>query len=201
MQTHISNANVEASQSPQIQQPHHSSNTVVASLPEFDENKETFGNYRARLENSFVIHGIPADSDQKNDRARLLLHCIGPQYFLILSSLCAPEDPTTKTYDYLMNLLGQHIMLKPGPLMEQNRFFQRSQKSSETISQYLTELKKFIPTCQFACPKCEEPIPEMFLRIQFIRGIKDSYIPEKLLQEEQENFSELVTRANAYEAS
>ncbi|KAK4875383.1 hypothetical protein RN001_011805 [Aquatica leii] len=55
---------------------------------------------------------------------------------------------------------------------------------SETITQYVAALRQLKTTCDFNCSSdnCGISIANIFLRAQFIRGLSDPNIREKLLQ-------------------
>ncbi|KAK9752034.1 hypothetical protein QE152_g4569 [Popillia japonica] len=100
--------------------------------------------------------------------------------------------PKENSYDELINLLEKHLA---------------PEKNILSISDYIGILRADIGDCHFvsdcACRDyigilradigdchfvsdcaCRAPITDIFLRAQFIRGIKDSSIREKLLQSE-----------------
>lgn len=164
----------------------------------FDETKEKFSTYKCRLENYFDLRGI---KDDQVACAKMLLHCIGPVHFETLASYTAPEPPTKFEYKKLIKLLEDHVMPAPNVIVEQHRFLNRLQKAEENITTYVSELRKFIQTCKFNCGKCKESVADIFLRAQFVRGIKNSSIREKLLQEDDPDFNTIIQKAASLEAS
>ena len=165
---------------------------------QFDESKEKFSTYKCRLENYFDLRGIKED---QSTCAKMLLHCIGPVHFETLAAYTAPESPTTFTYTELIKLLEGHVMPAPNIIVEQHRFLNRLQKPDENITSYVAELRKFIPTCNFNCHKCKESVADIFLRAQFVRGLKDTVIREKLLQDNDPKFADVIQKASNLEAS
>ena len=70
---------------------------------------------------------------------------------------------------------------------EQHKFLSRIQKASESIPDYISALKLIAQHCQWVCAaeECSKPFDTVF-PAQFIQGVKDTHIPEKLLQKDQE---------------
>lgn len=170
----------------------------------FNEEKETFTAYRQRLENFFEIKQLSGDTEEKkNARLKVLINCLGSKHYQLLSSLTAPELPSVKTYDELMKLLETHLSPVPNRIIEQHKFLSRVQAPNETISMYVASLRQLTTNCKFVCPQqtCGVNISNVFLRAQFIRGINDSTIREKLLQDKDLEFEKAVDIALAMEAS
>lgn len=108
--------------------------------------------------------------------------------------------PTEKTYAQLIELLEAYLCPKPNVVVQQHRFLSCSQKPEENIATYIAELRKFIATCEFKC-ECGQSVAEIFLRTQFIRGLRDATIREKFLQTTDLTFKKMVDTALALEAS
>lgn len=184
----------------QAQQSQHAINSNVNLAPNFesfDPDKEDFSNYRQRLENYLKLKNVFADKDIC---AKILLNCIGSKYYELLTSLTAPSLPTEKTYNQLMELLETYLCPKPNVVVQQHRFLSCSQKTEGNIASFLADLRKFIATCEFKCD-CGRSVAEIFLRAQFIRGLRDASIREKLLQTTELTFKKAVDIALALEAS
>uniref|UniRef100_A0A8D8LBG5 Uncharacterized protein n=1 Tax=Cacopsylla melanoneura TaxID=428564 RepID=A0A8D8LBG5_9HEMI len=60
------------------------------------------------------------------------------------------------------------------------------QTSTETVSQYITALKSLAISCNFSCDHCNQTTQKSHIRSQFIRGIFNDEIREKLLQEKSD---------------
>ncbi|KAF2887912.1 hypothetical protein ILUMI_18261 [Ignelater luminosus] len=77
------------------------------------------------------------------------------------------------------------------------------QAANETIAQYTVALRKLSSTCNFVYPEptCKKSIAQVFLQAQFIRGLSDPTIREKLLQEKDLTFGNATKIALALEAS
>lgn len=71
----------------------------------------------------------------------------------------------------------------------QHQFLSKYQSGEQSMSEYVTELRSDTGGCDFVSKcACKASIADFFLGAQFIRGIKDSSIREKLLQSEKITF-------------
>ena len=76
------------------------------------------------------------------------------------------------------------------------------QSDQQTLTEYVALLRRDISGCEFVSTcDCSADISPIFLRAQFIRGIKDNAIRDQLLQHKEAKFEDIVERALALEAS
>lgn len=170
----------------------------------FNEEKESFTSYHQRLENFFIIKQLSHDSAEcKNARLHLLINCLGSKHYQLLQSLTAPDLPSSKSYDELIILLESHLCPKPNVLIEQHKFLSRVQLPNESVAQYVAALRQQTLTCNFNTVRNNNghSVADIFLRAQFIRGLLDTTIREKVLQEDDITFDRAVELALATEAS
>ncbi|KAL1446538.1 hypothetical protein WDU94_012198 [Cyamophila willieti] len=97
-------------------------------------------------------------------------------------------------------------MLSPkrSTVVSQHYFLNIYQKEDQNISEFVASLQRDIADCDFNVKcKCKQsvPISDTFLRAQFIRGLKDNWIREQILQSSATTFDEILTKATALEAS
>lgn len=177
-----------------------SKNFHIAS---FDEENESFDSYLQRLENYFSFKNIRNESDVEDKRCvQIFLNCLSPKMYHILSSLTAPDLPNSRKFNDLKSLLRAYISPCKSEVAEQNRFISRIQKEGESIAQFQAGLRQLSINCNFNCSNCKKSTVDSHLRIQFIRGVRDNNIREKLLQENREiTFEEAVKVALAVEAA
>lgn len=172
----------------------------------FDENNESFDCYVQRLDNFFKLKGLVEDDTETQEaKVVVLINCIGAKNYQLLSSLTAPDTPASKTYTELINLLRKHLSPKPNILTEQHKFFSRNQRPGESITFYITALRELTKNANFVS-KCEtddctKNLLNIMLRAQFIRGLNDSDIREKILQQTEITFENSVEIALAIESS
>ncbi len=89
--------------------------------------------YTERLEQYFIANGI---TDDAKKRAVF----ITVRTYALLSDLVAPEKPTNKAYDQLVEVLKNHLKPKPVIIAERFHFHQRQQKEGEDIATYMATL-------------------------------------------------------------
>ncbi|KAK9743589.1 hypothetical protein QE152_g8553 [Popillia japonica] len=74
------------------------------------------------------------------------------------------------------------------------------QLEGEAIQNYVAELRKFTINCNFNCPSCQASTIDTHIRAQFIRGIRDNDIRERLLQQKSTvSFEEIIQIAQSVE--
>ena len=154
----------------------------------FNEELESFENYRERLDAYIVVEDIPAEK-----HASLLLSLIGAKTYSRLKSLATPNRPANLTYDELCLLLNRHFNPRPLEIMERYRFHQRNQNDSETISDYIAELKRLATTCNFG------QFFDQSLRDRLVCGLKCEHTRRRLLQEENLDFDRASSIATSME--
>ncbi|KAI5751278.1 hypothetical protein M8J77_006027 [Diaphorina citri] len=162
------------------------------------QEDETFTNFIKRLETFMVLKG---NTDNKL-KVYILLHALSPHMHEKLYNMCAPEEPITKDYDVLVEMLKDYFEPRPSVWSLQNRFICRTQEPNESIVEYATELKKLSQHCNFTCEKCKHCTANAFLTLQFIRGLQDTDIRIQLLQEKNDaTFQEFINKAVTVEFS
>ncbi|XP_026687870.1 uncharacterized protein LOC113472353 [Diaphorina citri] len=135
-------------------------------------------------------------------KGQVLLTSLTPKLYQMVADLSAPGLPEEKSFDELCQLLTDQLCPKPNEISEQNKFVNRVQAGEENISQFVVALKHQARTCHFFCESCEATTMDTHLRCQFVRGIRDENIRQKLLQEDSKtNFNDLVKLAVNIESS
>lgn len=147
------------------------------SLDSYNDDIENFEIFIKRLENYFNINEIT----KENKKKELLIHCIGAKTLQLLINLVSPEKPESKTYEELKGTLMQHLMPLPNEIGEQHRFSRRIQSEGESIAEFVAELKKLSKYCNFTCSNCKASTNNCHLRLQFISGLQNTKILERLL--------------------
>lgn len=157
---------------------------------------ESFSNFIKRLEVFLVLKNQDLDDKTK---VYTLLHSLTPYIHQQLYDICAPENPLDKTYEELIKLLSDHLDPKPSIWALQHKFISRTQQPEESISDFSVALKKMSVDCSFNCT-CGKTVSDMFLSLQFIRGLMDNEIRTKLLQEQNQcTYKDIVQTAYTME--
>lgn len=172
---------------------------IFPPFEHFDENKESFKIYRKRFENYLVMKGV---IEEKTLCRQMLLNSIGAIHFKLAMSLAYPNDVDNLTYEEIIKLLETHLSPKKNVLVAQHKFLSTYQKEEQSITEYVMLLRQQINDCDFTCSgDCTPGVAEIFLRAQFIRGIKDNFIREQILQSGILEFSKIIQKALILESS
>lgn len=172
------------------------------NLQPYDEENETFTSYLQRLQNFLDLRNLKDNTEEGDKKCvQILINCLGPKHYQLLTSLTAPELPNTQKFKELIDLLRDHISPKPSEISEQHRFSCRIQHEGESIAKFQAELKQLSTNCNFKCTECGKPTINTHLRTQFIKGVRDNDTREKLLQSSKISFEEAVKIALSIEAA
>ena len=80
----------------------------------------------------------------------LFLTVIGPTIFSLLHDMFQPDDHTIKSYDELVTKLKEHFNPKPvNVLAYRYTFHWRNQTATETLTEYMAELRRLAALCEF----------------------------------------------------
>ncbi|GBO23854.1 Transposon Ty3-G Gag-Pol polyprotein [Araneus ventricosus] len=166
--------------------------STIGSIGEFDvSNPISWDNYAEQLK--FFLEANEITNAEKK-RAVLLAVC-GIKTLGVLRSLLAPESPSTKSYDDLIKVLKEHFAPTSSGIYRRFQFHKRLQHNNETVSSYVTELRRLAEECNFGATLTER------LRDQLVCGIKDEALQRRLLAESTLTFNEAFLRAVAAESA
>ena len=103
---------------------------TLGNIEAYDANSEQWSHYIERLEFFFIANDITT-----NDRKKaVILSVCGAETYKLLRSLCAPNNPSEKTYDQLKVLMKQHLSPTPNIIAERFAFNTRNWNPSESES-------------------------------------------------------------------
>ena len=111
----------------------------------------------------------------------------------MLSNLFAPNAPASKTPAEIVGALKGHYEPKPIVISERFNFHHRQQGKTETVAQYVAELRKLSVHCQFGA------YLEEALRDRFVCGLRSEAVQKKLLTKEDLTFTDAIHIAQASE--
>lgn len=143
---------------------------TIGQMTEFNPSNETVTAYLERFQLFVTANGI---SDDK--KVPTLLTVVGATQYALIRGLVSPALPKDKTFDELVTLLKKHFDPQPIVIAERFHFYQRNQKSGETITNYLASLRKLASTCAFG-----EFLSEA-LRDRLVCGMQHENIQKVLL--------------------
>lgn len=144
----------------------------MATLGRIQEFNSTTGNinlYLKRLEQYFEANRIEEDGEM-NKRRAILISVIGAKTYNVLSDLCSPSSPASKSYTDFKAILKNHFAPKKLVICVQ--------ASGESVSGFVANLKRLATTCNFGTHLNEA------LRDRFVCGLRSEAMQRKLLTAE-----------------
>ncbi|CAL9701119.1 unnamed protein product [Knipowitschia caucasica] len=116
----------------------------VGHMDTFDSSMEDWSIYVEIFDQYCLANGI---EDER--KVAVLLSLMGAKTYNLLRSLIAPAKPADKTIEEITRTLKNH--LNPASLVfaERFRFHKRNQATTETVSEYIAELRRLAEHCQF----------------------------------------------------
>ncbi|XP_063635203.1 uncharacterized protein LOC134805952 [Cydia splendana] len=163
----------------------------VGKIGAFDVHKDNWDLYVERLGQFFLANDVkPAV------QVPTLITVMGSEAYELMANLCSPDKLSTKKYDDLVALMKKHLQPTRSTMAERFKFRQRAQRCDETIAEYTAELKKLTKDCDF-----QEANLKDNLRDQFVCGIRNDSIRQKLFTEDNLTFERAFKMAVAMEAA
>uniref|UniRef100_A0AAV2KCP2 Retrotransposon gag domain-containing protein n=1 Tax=Knipowitschia caucasica TaxID=637954 RepID=A0AAV2KCP2_KNICA len=104
---------------------------------------------------------------------------MGAKTYNLLRSLIAPAKPADKTIEEITRTLKNHLNPAPLVIAERFRFHKRNQAKTETVSEYIADLRRLAEHCQFG-----EGLSDA-LRDRFVCGLHNESTQKRLLTEER----------------
>ena len=160
---------------------------MLGKLQEFDSRVDNMSSYLERLEIYFDANAVEASR-----KVSVFLTVIGAKAYDTLRSLLAPTLPRDKTFPELLAVLKQHFDPKPLVIAER---YKRSQKSTETVAEFLADLRKLSIRCDFGT------FLDQALRDRFVCGVRSDAIQKKLLSEDDLTIARALEIAQSIKAA
>lgn len=118
---------------------------------------------------------FPTATEHAGRKAALLRASLGVEGYRVYSSLVADSR---EGFDDAVGHLAAHFEQKPSAIFERAQFTRRVQTNSESVAQFVAELREIAAKCGFDAAQLEERV-----RDQFVAWLHDPKIRERLLQE------------------
>ena len=134
--------------------------------------------YTKRTKRFFTAKGIINNAK----KVAVLLTVIGGKAYVLLRNLLAPAKPAEKSFNVLVKIMKDHLKPKSLMIAKRFKFHWHNQHERETVTQYLTELRKFSEQCDF-----KEYLKEA-LHDRLVCGLWSEVIQRRLLAEENLTF-------------
>ncbi|UYV70634.1 K02A2.6-like, partial [Cordylochernes scorpioides] len=161
-----------------------------AQIKEFEEKNENFCSFIERLEQFLILE----EASEEKKKAYLLT-LIGGKAYETLKNLCSPKLPKEYKYEELIEKLVEYFSPRRSIIVERFMFFGRIQKETESVSEYLVEIKRLASTCGFG-----EFLKES-LRDKLVCGLRNAKIQRRILSEGDVPLARVVEIALSMEAA
>ena len=117
---------------------------VHATLSAYNTTAEPWTIYVERLNQYFIANDV---EDSSKKRAILLAACSSKTFQFICS--LTEEDPTSKPYYNVVQLITDYYDLKPSVIVQCYKFNSRVRGTNETISTYVAALRQLAEHCNY----------------------------------------------------
>ena len=154
---------------------------TFGQISKFQPELESIETYEQRVKMLLQANEVATKKE-----VPIFLSIIDASNFALLTSLLAPEQPSLKTLDKLLQTLRTHFTHKRAIIAEQYKFYNRSQGSSESAVQFAGDLNfgTFL---------------EQALRDRFVCGLRNTAAQERLLSGEDKTDTDKLTFKGAIE--
>ena len=163
---------------------------TIGTIHAFNESEEEFESYCSRVDLYFVAIDV---KDEKKVASFLTL--VGPKVYGLAKNLLSPKDPASCSYGEIKDALKAHYKPKVTVIYERNKFYSWSQKSGESVADYIAGLKALAHTCDFGTTLTD------MLRDRFVMGLANETTQQLLLVEADLTLNKAVNMATAREAA
>ena len=157
---------------------------------EFRSDTESVAAYLERVQLFFTANDVA-----ENKQVPVFLSSIGAATYALLRDLVSPDKPQDKPLDFLFKILKEHYNTTPLIIAERYHFHTRSQAATESVSEFIAELRRLATNCQF-----KEFLAEA-LRDRFVCWLRHAMIQKRLLVEKELTLDKAVQLAQGLEAA
>lgn len=117
--------------------------TSFGSINPYDFN-EIFENFLERVEAFFLVNLA-----SNNDKVSSLILLISPEMYAVLKNLMLPGIIKNKKCETVIKKLKHHYCPKQLIISEQYKCNSTKQKDGESVSEFITNLRRLSASCQF----------------------------------------------------
>ena len=153
-----------------------------------------WGRWLSMFEDYLLAVDFPTAAEFAGRKAALLRASLGVEGYRIYVSLVADSK---EAFDDAVQHLAAHFELRPSLIYERAVFTRRVQSSTESVGQFVAELRELASKCGFDADQLEERV-----RDQFVAWLYDAKMRERLLQEaDTSTLQHMVQLASTLERS
>src|SRR5258705_10123976 len=150
---------------------------------------ESWIEYVERLNFYFV-----ANSTKDGQKLAVLLSVVGAECFRIIRSVLAPDRLDALSFSEVVRRMAAHFNPTPSAIVQRCRFHRRRQLNGESITDYVTHLRKLTEHCRFT------DINDR-LRDQLVAGVLNDKLQCRLLEQVDLSFDTALSIALNFETA
>ena len=109
-------------------------------------------------------------------------------------NLVAPQKPTERTVEELVNLVQEHYQPSPSVIVQRLKFYLCAQQQGELVTTFVSELRRLLELCKYG-----ETL-EIMLKDRIVYRIANSQLQQRLLTEPNITFKKGLELAQAQES-
>ena len=163
---------------------------TIGTISHYNEGEEEFDSYLARINLFFTANEVETDK-----KVASFLTLGGPKIYALTKSLLSPKDPASCTFKEITDALQVHYKPRVIVIYERYKFYSRSQKSGESVADFVAAIKALAHSCEFGAGLND------MLRDRFVMGLSNETTQHTLLAEADLTFNRAVEVATAREAA
>ncbi|KAL5510827.1 hypothetical protein EMCRGX_G006433 [Ephydatia muelleri] len=148
---------------------------VHGAVGQFNEEAEEWPAYCERLMHYFTANDV--ETDEK--RRAILLSVCGAHIYQLVRSLVSPEKQADKTFEEIVKLVRDHLTPQSSCIVRRFYFNSRFQKETETVGQFVAELRRLSEYCEFGGS----------LDDRLVCGLRDVRVQRRLFAEPKLTFT------------
>jgi len=131
----------------------------------------------------FKLQGVPAEK-----QVGCFIALIGCKYCNLLKNLIYPLTYNDKSFQEIVHILKKHLNPAPPLILSRHIFINRKQQAEETVSEYITHLRKLVIPCRY-----EGEMLNSMLRDVLVSGLISKPILDILFEEEDIDLNKTIS--------
>ena len=136
------------------------------------------------------------DKEEEARQVATLLAVIGKEANKVFRTFTWSSPDNAKKIAAVVSKFEEYCIPRENTIYERFLFFTRDQRESETVDQYLTELRQIAANCDF-----ESVTSDPLLRDRLVTGTKTAKVRENLLKEKKLTLEKAIDIARAAEST
>ena len=163
----------------------------------FNPSKEQWDSWSRRFDQWLLLSSFSTGENADAKKRAAFCTYIGSETFTLLCSLCAPEKPEESDYKTLKEKLDRQFGVKKLVLAERFRFYSYKQSKTQSLTDYVAELRKLALTCDWNEAQLADN-----LRDKFVMGLYNERLLQQLLtHDHKKSLEDLFQHALTFEAA